>query len=99
MVSLYAGPRRGICAYTKDSLEVGYTFYIAIFCEDGVFKETGIVEITEMKGDSITIRDTEDHINMWVREASDFLKTANIYTDLYGNYITPVKKKWWRFWR
>ena len=99
MGSLFAGPRAGMFAYTEDKIEVGHTFYIAFLVEKRRIKERGIVEITGIFNGIVKVEDTENKKREWFISVYNFLRTANLFTDIEGNpFYERSKKKWWQFW-
>lgn len=99
-MSLYAGPRTGMCAYTEDVFEVKRTFYIAFKVDKKRILDSGIVEVTEIRGNKVTVRHIDNIERVWTVLKEDFLKTANLHTDMEGNqFYGRSEKKWWQLWK
>ena len=101
MGSLFAGPHRGITAYTKESLGVGYTFYVAHLWGSNKLIRSTIVEVLSFDNETVHIKDRDG--NQRHLSIETFIKVANNYTDLNGNpnpmIAKPRPKGWWKFWK
>jgi len=103
MGSLFAGPHRGITAYTKESLGVGYTFYVAALWGKGRLIKSTIVEILDVDKVKEIVHIKYKDGDHGVFSIDFFIKVANNYTDLNGNpnpmIAKPRPKEWWKFWK
>lgn len=62
--------------------------------------ERGIVEVTEIGDEELTVRHIDNIERVWTVLKKDFLKTVNLFTDMEGNqFYGRSKRKWWQLWK
>ena len=98
MGSLCAGPRT-LFPYTEDTLDVGLTFYVAVYWGNDRPLESTIVKVVDVNKDKGMIYVEDSEWRQWEFPIPEFIRVANLYTDLHGNSRYTKKNKWWRFWR